>query len=374
MRTRNTDVGSAAIPFHTSTLGSLGVEVEWITVDEASGAQVPAAPALLQTIDGYPRIKPELFTSTIEINSDIHQYTNTCLGELQQLYRKTSQGLGPQKAALLASGTHPFSQWQDQIVSDDTRYHRLVDRLQWMARRFNIFGIHVHVGMPDGDTCINAMNNLMPVIPVFLAISANSPFWGGHDTGLAACRIKIFEGLSQGGMPFYFEDWHDFEHCAGRLIATGSIDSVRDIWWEMRPHPDFGTLEIRIGDMPPCMADTEAYIAFVRAEAIAAARFATTDHVHPSLIRENRWRACRHGIQATIIDPVSETLIPVLDWLEARLDKLSGMGAEDKDLEIVKSRLPVWRKLGDGATRQRALRARLASFADMVREMRKDGW
>jgi len=362
------------IHFNPSTLGSLGVEIELITVDEKTGVQIPAAPALLEAVDHYPRIKPELFTSTIELNSDIHRHTKACVQELQQLYHETGQGLRVQNAALLATGTHPFSQWQDQVVSDDARYHRLVERLQWMARRFNIFGIHVHIGMPDGNTCINAMNNLMPVIPAFLAISANSPFWGGHDTGLAACRIKIFEGLSQGGMPFYFEDWQDFEHCTGRLIATSSIDSVRDIWWEMRPHPDFGTLEIRIGDMPPTMADTEAYTAFVRAEAVAAARFSTTNHVHPSLIRENRWRACRYGMQATIIDPVSEELVPVLDWIESRLDMLSGMGAEDKDIDIVKYRLPVWRRLGDGAARQRALRDRRDSFAGMICEMREDGW
>ncbi len=364
----------ASIPYHASTLGSLGVEIEWMTVDKKTGAQVPAAPALLEAIDCYPRIKPELFTSTIEVNSSIHQHTRVCIEELQQLSYEAGQELARQGAALLASGTHPFSHWQDQVISDNARYHRLVERLQWMARRFNIFGIHVHVGMPDGDSCINAMNNLMPVIPAFLAISANSPFWGGHDTGLAACRIKIFEGLSQGGMPFYFEDWQDFEHCANRLIATGSIDSVRDIWWEMRPHPNFGTLEIRIGDMLPTMADTEAYIAFVRAEAVAAARYATTTHVHPSLIRENRWRACRYGMQAMIIDPEAEELIPVLDWIELRLDRLAGQGAGDEDIDIVRRRLPVWRRLGDGASRQRALRDKYASDADMVRAMRDDGW
>jgi len=362
------------IPYHASTLGSLGVEIEWMTVDCNSGAQVPAAPALLEAVDHYPRIKPELFTSTIEINSGIHQHTSSCIEELQQLSCEVGRALADQNAALLAGGTHPFSHWQDQVISDDARYQRLVERLQWMARRFNIFGIHVHVGMPDGDSCINAMNNLMPVIPAFLAISANSPFWGGHDTGLAACRIKIFEGLSQGGMPFYFEDWQDFEHCANRLIATNSIDSVRDIWWEMRPHPDFGTLEIRIGDMLPNMADTKAYVAFVRAEAVAAARYATTTHVHPSLIRENRWRACRYGMQAMIIDPEKEEVIPVLDWIEMRLDRLAGQGAGDEDIDIVRKRLPIWRRLGDGASRQRALRAKYTSDADMIRAMRADDW
>ncbi len=348
--------------------------MEWITVDDRSGAQIPAAPELLQRLEKTPRIKPELFTSIIEINTEIHRRTEDCIRELDFLHARVSRMLARQGAALLASGTHPFSHWREQVVSDDARYHRLVKRLQWMAKRFNIFGIHVHVGMPDGDRCIAALNHLLPIIPVFLAVSANSPFWAGHDTGLASARIKIFEGLSQGGMPFYFENWRDFEHCASRLMATGSIDSVRDIWWEMRPHPDFGTLEIRIGDMPATREDTLAYVALVRAEAMAAIHAGGKRRVHPSLIRENRWRACRYGLKATIIDPETETLIPVLDWLEKRLEILPQMGAEAEDIELVRRRLPEWRAGGDGASRQRAIHRAHPDWAETIRRMRRDGW
>jgi len=366
------------LPFHPSALGSLGVEMEWITVDTVTGGQIPAAPALLSQLSAdegeTPRIKAELFTSTIEINTDIHSRTASCIEELEVLHGKVSGLLAGQHASLLSSGTHPFSRWQDQTVSDDARYHRLVERLRWIARRFNIFGIHAHVGMPDGDCCIRALNNLLPVTPVFLAISANSPFWTEHDTGLASARIKIFEGLSQGGMPFYFENWRDFEHCASRLMATDSIDSVRDIWWEMRPHPDFGTLEIRIGDMPATRADAAAYVAYVRAEAMAAAHAEMRHRIHPSLIRENRWRACRYGMAATIIEPRTERLVPVLDWIEKRLDILPGQGAEEEDVAIVRGRLGRWRESGDGAARQRAIRASRPAWDDMIRFMRQDGW
>jgi carboxylate-amine ligase len=293
--------------------------------------------------------------------------------QLEALYSRAGGYLADEGAMLLASGTHPFSRWQDQEVSDDARYRRLIDRLCWTARRFNIFGIHVHIGMPDGDTCIATLNRLLPIMPVFLAISANSPYWHGHDTGMCSARIKVFEGLSQGGMPFYFDNWRDFEHCAGRLHATGSIDSVRDIWWEMRPHPDFGTLEIRIGDMPATCADTRAYVAYVRAESMASAG-AGNIHVHPSLIRENRWRACRYGMRATMIDPQTEALVPVLDWLEERLDRLADRGSDQADVEIVRERLDYWRSHGDGASRQRRIRNRKAVWADMIRDMRQDGW
>jgi carboxylate-amine ligase len=363
------------IAFHDSAPGTLGVEMEWMCVDTDSGEQVPAAPDALAIIGDTPRIKPELFTSIIEINTDIHTGTTAAIGQLRELYAQVDSVLSNSHAALLGSSTHPFSHWRDQQVSDDPRYAKLLRRLRWVARRFNICGIHTHIGMPDGDTCIRALNHLLPIMPVFLAISANSPFWHGEKTGLMSSRIKIFEGLSQGGMPFYFKHWQDFEHCAARLMATGSIDSVRDIWWEMRPHPDFGTLEIRIGDMPGTCDDAAAYIAYVRAEAIAAMAPQQRPKVHPSLIRENRWRACRYGMHATIIDPFSEELIPVLDWLERRLEMLAAHGADTNELAIVANRIPHWHQYGGGADMQRNIYQRSGDFVDMVKAMRKqDGW
>jgi len=377
------------IAFHDSKLGTLGVEMEWMTVDRDSGQQVPAAPLVFSSLAETPRIKPELFTSIVEINTDIHHSTPTAMQELRALYLQVDAILQQNHAALLSSSSHPLSHWRDQTISDDPRYHALLRRLRWVVRRFNICGIHTHVGMPDGDSCIHAMNQLLPIMPMFLAISANSPFWHGEATGLAASRIKIFEGLSQGGMPFYFKDWADFEHCASRLKATGSIDSVRDIWWEMRPHPTFGTLEIRIGDMPGNYADSAAYIAYVRAEAIAAAMSinAPTARVHPSLIRENRWRACRYGMSAIIIDPHSEELIPLLDWLQQRLDHLAKHGADSTELAIINTRIPHWRKYGGGAEMQRKLyndhttntdnniHDTKTDFAAMIQAMRQqDGW
>jgi len=371
----NTMLNTHSFPFKSSGIGTLGVEMEWMTIDEQSGVQIPAAPDVFAVTGKDPRIKPELFTSTVEINTAIHHETPACMRELDHHYQRVSKILASQRACLLSSGTHPVSRWRDQQVTQDPRYHRLMDRLQWMAHRFNIFGIHVHVGMPDGDTCIRAMNHLLPIMPVFLAISANSPFWQGEDTGLAASRIKVFEGLSQGGMPFYFNDWKDFEHCAGRLLATGSIDSVRDIWWEMRPHPDFGTLEIRVGDMPVQRSDTAAYIAYVRAEAIAAMTASDTPRVHPSLIRENRWRACRHGMHATIIDPESEALVPVLDWLQKRLEYLARCGADISELHIVDVQIQTWRRRGGGAQIQRSLYDRHQDFTGMIRSLiAHDGW
>ncbi|MDX8404898.1 MAG: YbdK family carboxylate-amine ligase, partial [Mariprofundus sp.] len=271
--------------------------------------------------------------------------------------------------------THPLSHWRDQQVTHEDRYLRLLKRLQWMARRFNIFGMHVHVGMPDGDSCIHVMNQLLPVMPVFLAISANSPFWQGEDTGLAASRIKVFEGLSQGGMPFYFTNWRDFEHCAGRLLETGSIDSVRDIWWEMRPHPDFGTLEVRIGDMPSSRADSAAYIAYVRAEAMAAITAADIPRVHPSLIRENRWRACRYGMHAIIIDPFTEQMVPLLDWLAMRLEMLAECGIAGSELALISDRLQHWKTHAGGSSMQRRMHKTHNTFSAMIAAIRaQDGW
>ncbi|MDX8398457.1 MAG: YbdK family carboxylate-amine ligase [Mariprofundaceae bacterium] len=366
---------SVSFPFKNSQAGTLGVEMEWMTVNQQTGEQAPAAPQLLQSIPPTDRIKHELFTSTIEINTAIHTSTSMAVKELSQLYHQVSDQLQQQGAALFASGTHPVSRWRDQEISDDPRYTRLFERLQRMAHRFNIFGIHVHIGMPDGNQCIHCMNQLLPITPIFLAISSNSPFWQSEDTGLAASRIKIFEGLSQAGMPFYFNDWNDFEHCSSRLLATDSIDSIRDIWWEMRPHPDFGTLEIRIGDMPVDKASATAYIAYVKAEACMALSQPKKPKVHPSLIRENRWRACRYGMHAIMIDPDTEQLQPLLHWLEKRLDLLAQFNTDPQDLSFIAKQIKVWRKLGGGADQQRRLYQKHRDFRPMLHEMRQtDGW
>ncbi len=357
------------------------MELEWITVAREGGAQVPVAPALLAALPpGFrPRIKAELFASTVEINSAVHEETAACFEELAALRRFVLEQSQMGSTALLASGTHPFSHWRDQQVSDDPRYHRLLRRMGWMARRFNIFGMHIHVGVEDGTQCIRALNALLPVMHIFLAISANSPFWHGDDSGLSSCRLKVFEGLSQSGMPFYFRDWLDFSTCVARLQLTGSIDSIREIWWEMRPHPDFGTLEVRICDMPATFADARALAALVRAEVMTAAsgEQMIDGRVHPSLIRENRWRACRYGVVAEVIDPASGDVVPLCDALEARLRWLERVGvAHTGDLELVARMLPVWRIRGDGAMRQRAfLRGCGGDFSMLVQRMwYEDGW
>jgi glutamate---cysteine ligase / carboxylate-amine ligase len=363
------------IPFVPSKPGTLGIEMEWITVDVVSGMQAPLAPIVFADIDPTPRIKPELFASTIEINTGIHMQSRACLDDMASSHQQVSNILAKHGGALLSSGTHPYSSWRHQQVTVDPRYHRLIDEQQRAAHRFNIFGIHVHIGMPGGDDCIRAMNHLMPIIPFFLAISANSPYWHGEDTGLSSYRIKVSENLSQGGMPFYFDDWQDFQHCVRRLIATRSIETVREIWWEMRPHPDFGTLEIRVGDMPATAQDTLAYVAYVRAECLAAlAMEKDPRRMHPSLIRENRWRACRHGMQARIIDPHNERQYPFLAWLQHRLEHLASQGAPADDLAAVQARMPAWRKDGDGAERQRRIHAQTSSQATMIERMRDDGW
>ncbi|HKI60002.1 MAG TPA: glutamate-cysteine ligase family protein, partial [Mariprofundaceae bacterium] len=177
------------------------------------------------------------------------------------------------------------------------------------------------------------------------------------------------------GMPFYFQNWQDFEHCAERLLATGSIDSVRDIWWEMRPHPDFGTLEVRIGDMPASKGDTTAYIAYVRSEAIAAIGSEPSKKVHPSLIRENRWRASRYGMATELIDPVREEPIALLDWLESRTNWLATHGAEEKDLSILAAQIEQWRSVGDGSVRQRKIYDQSGDLEKVVAVMQQqDGW
>ena len=166
------------------------------------------------------------------------------------------RGLG-----LMCAGTHPFTDWQTQQISPKERYLRLVEEMQWPARRLQIFGVHVHVGVRAPEKAIPIVNALCQYLPHFLALSASSPYWIGRDTGLASARTKIFEGMPTAGLPYQLSGWDEFENYMETLISTHAIESVREVWWDIRPHPDFGTVELRICDGLPTLDEIGAVAA-----------------------------------------------------------------------------------------------------------------
>ena len=226
----------------------------------------------------------------------------------------------------MCAGTHPFTDWQSQLISPKERYLELVERMQWMARRMQIFGVHVHVGVRAPEKAIPIVNALCQYIPHFLALSSSSPFWVGCDTGLASSRTKIFEGMPTAGLPYQLADWAEFEEYMETLISTKSIESVREVWWDVRPHPDFGTVELRICDGLPTLDEIGAVAALAQCLVEQFDTQLDRGYTLPTpaswVLRENKWRASRYGLDADIVVDEKGTVRPVRQAIVELVEEL----------------------------------------------------
>lgn len=295
----------ARIPFHGSPAPTLGVEVELQILDPQTCNLKQGSTQILDRVGDHPRIKQELTQSTIEVITGIcdtvADSTADLRGSMQELYT-----LGDELGMTFASaGTHPFGQWRDQRIFPNERYQALVDKIQWPARRLLIYGLHVHVGVGSGEKAIAVMNALTTYLPHLLALSASSPFIDFEDTGLASARSKIFEAMPTAGLPVRLDNYGEFQTFMNTLVRAGAIESVREIWWDIRPHPGFGTLEIRICDAPSTLEEIAALTALVQCLVVVLGeRYEAgvpMGLLKPWIVRENKWRAARHGLDADII-------------------------------------------------------------------------
>jgi carboxylate-amine ligase len=358
------------IVFKGSERPTLGVEIEVQVVDEA-GALVTdtAATKILAELGGAPGYKHELLECTVEVITDVCSTVDDVrqdLGAKVDRLAEVADGLGYR---ILCSGTHPFSSWSDQTVSPDPRYHALIENCQWTARRLLIFGVHTHVGIGSGEEAIAISNSLATYIPHFLALSASSPFWQGRDTGLASTRSKIFESLPTAGLPYLMENWGQFQRFMRTLIGAGTIRSIREVWWDIRPHPGFGTLELRICDGIPTMDELCGIVAFSQSLVVwlldrynSGLEFPTH---HAWTIRENKWRAARYGLEAEIIRDEEGNLLALRrsigDLVETLEPTAERLGCRD-DLLRINDIL----ERGTSSTRQREVHARAHDLAAVV--------
>ena len=296
----------APIPFNSSPDPTLGVEIELQIVDPMTCNLKQGSVDLLERLgNDHPKIKQELTQSTIEvitgICTDVDHALEDLGGSLKELYE-----LGDELGLTFASaGTHPFGQWRDQKIFPNDRYQDLVERIQWPARRLLIYGLHVHVGLSSGEKAIAVSNALASYLPHLLALSASSPFVDFEDTGLASTRSKIFEGMPTAGLPYRLGNYGEFQRFMNTLVRAEAIQSIREIWWDIRPHPSFGTLEIRICDAPSTMKELATLVALVQCLVVAIGdryeQGAPIKLLKPWILRENKWRAVRHGLDADVI-------------------------------------------------------------------------
>ncbi len=294
------------IKFNASPATTIGLELEVQTISPRTGELMAGAYSILSELAGQVLFKPELFNSTIEINTPVCSNLTELKEALEQNLHVVQEVAQKSGLEILISGCHPFANWQQQQITQQERYLNLLHRIQWPVRQFLIFGLHVHVGITDPDTAIYVMNRFLPYLPHLIALSASSPFWNGFDTGLATTRIKIFEELPNAGIPYYIEGWENYSKLVEKLIRTNSIDTVRDIWWDVRPHPIFGTVEVRVCDAMPTIKENMALTTMIYLlveKFIKEKNLPQQEKFFPArwILEENKWRAARYGIYGQII-------------------------------------------------------------------------
>ena len=322
------------LEFSSSPGPSLGVEIELALVDANTGALSSTCPKLIEAMPPLAKgnVKPELMQCYVELNTDVCQTVGQTAEQLRENLMQLESVADAQGVQLYWSATHPFSSWQQQQVTQKERYIGLVNLLQDTARQLVTFGLHVHVGVDSGDKAVMICDRMLRHLPVLLAASCNSPFWEGRNTGLNSWRTKVMEGLPTAGLPPFMRNWSEYAWLVSHLIDTGFIETIREIWWDVRPHHNFGTVEVRICDMPGNLDDVVAIVALIHclvkqlSDAIDEGLY--QHDCHPMLVRQNKWRAARYGLDAQLVDSVTHDLVPARQILRDLVTNLAPIAEE----------------------------------------------
>lgn len=286
---------------------TIGVEIELQLVDAETMALANRIEDVRQALPEQIRetIKPELMQSYLEINTGVCNTVAEAGADLRGKLDQVESVAKPLGMELFWAGSHPFSSWRDQKITVDERYYRLVDLMQDVARRLVTFGLHVHVGVETGDKAIMVCERMMRYLPLLLSLSSNSPFWEGRSTGLHSNRSKVMEGLPTAGLPQQMRNWSEYVWLINHLVSTGFINSIREIWWDIRPHHNFGTVEVRVCDMPASLNHVLAITALVQCLVQAISREIDEgtfqSEYHPMMVQQNKWRATRYGADAELV-------------------------------------------------------------------------
>jgi carboxylate-amine ligase len=387
------------IDFVRNERPTIGVEMELHLVDADTGDLVSIANEVLDELgEGHeggehPKAKHELFQSTVEVITGVCDNPEQIRADLQATIDEVSARLTHRNAKLISCATHPFALATAQLVSPDPRYHRLIETMQWPARRLLICGMHIHVGVPDGQQAITVINELTRHLPLFLALSTSSPYFEGDDSGMSSARSLVFESLPTAGLPPQISDWADFEEFMETLIDTGCIDTVREVWWDIRPHPGFGTVELRMCDAMPTVHETVA-VAGLAQTLVAWCLDRIADGTLPPAptqwsVKQNRWLAARYGLDAELIvereredspvphPPVSTTYqvgdrmverAPARELLAALVEML-GTTAQRLGTEQTLADALAMADRGSGAERQRSVVESGGTLADVVHHL-----
>lgn len=287
---------------------TLGIEEEYMVIDpvtrELTSHDQKIVDAAQQIIPD--RVKAEMHQAVVEVGTGICANIQEASADIQNLRKIVCGVARSMDLRIGAAGTHPFSHWSKQLITPNPRYDEIVNEMQDAARSNLIFGLHVHVGIADKNMAIHIMNTIRYFLPHVYALSCNSPFWEGRNTGFKSFRTKVFDKFPRTGLPDYFTDWDEFKNYVNLLIKTGCIDNAKKIWWDVRVHPFFDTIEFRICDVPSRVEETVAIAAIFQALVAKLYKLRKQNMSFivytRALINENKWRACRYGIDGKLID------------------------------------------------------------------------
>jgi carboxylate-amine ligase len=312
--------------------------------------------------------------STVEAATPVCKTIDDARRELVALRRGIGGAAETLGLVIGAAGTHPFSRSEDQRITAHDRYRALIDQLQYVARRELVFGMHVHVAVPDPETCIKVMEGVVIELPVLLALSVNSPFWRGHETGLQSTRTAVFAGFPRSGLPPRFDSYDDYADSVGWMEDTGAIDDYTHLWWDVRPHPRLGTIELRVAD---CQFDVDYAMGLTAyVQALVKSLVEAVEHDHPPvayhrmLAAENKWLAARYGLDAQLMDLAAGERVKTRasELATRRLEELMPhareLGCDDalREVERIVSN-------GTGATRQLRVYRANHDLEELLREL-----
>ncbi len=351
---------------------TIGIEEEYQTVDPVTRdlrshihAEIVKKGKLLL----HEHVKPEMHQSVVEIGTGVCTNIGQARDEVRMIRQKMITLARQNGLRLSAGGTHPFALWRDQEIYPDDRYKVIVEDLKMVARANLIFGLHVHIGVEDRETAIQLMNGARYFLPHLLALSANSPFWLGMETGLRSYRCKVFDKFPRTNIPDLYSSWSEFDNYVKLLIHTNCIDDAKKIWWDIRPHPYFPTLEFRVCDMPMRLEESIALAALC--QAIIAKLYHLHErnqsfrHYSRALIMENKWRAARYGLDGKMIDFGKQTEVAarqligeILEFVDDGLDELGSR----EEISYIRTIL----QNGNGADRQLRVYHETGDFKKVV--------
>jgi carboxylate-amine ligase len=363
--------------FRPSPATTVGAELELMVLDPESGDLAPGAVRLLKACaeESIENVSAELMQSMIELKTGVCQNVAEVRDQLVPRLRRVRNIARSLGYELAMSGTHPFHRPTNSALSPSERYDRLLDRIAYLIHQRVVFGLHIHIGLPDGDTALDVMNQLVHSMPHLLAVSASSPFWEGVDTGLASARTALYHTLPHAGVPPYFARWKDFRAYFRVMRECGAIQSMKDIYWDIRPRPEFGTIELRVCDMPATLETTFALVALVRSLAIASQRLlAERPQMKRGDVRkhwiavENKWLATRYGLGAIYIRTPGGKRRPLKQDLCDLLNRLMPIAHETGDDVFLAKLLPP-EQFESGADRQRRLARESGSTRPLVSDM-----